>query len=135
MPHDHGGTLRSTPAQCARTALLAVALGASGLLLVAAAVSLSVVAQLTVAGLVLASAGVMLAAGGLTLGTLTTVRARQRAHRAAISAAALSVIGLATGLTWLATFVIATLLGPAPTTPAEGGATPVCGSSYQATAD
>lgn len=98
-------------------------LGALGVLSVAVAAGLATGTgtgtgtPLTVAGLALVSAGIVLAGGGLVLGTIAAIRGRPGANRAAISAAGLSVVGLAGGLIWLAAFVITALAGPAGTVP------------------
>nr|WP_168172131.1 DUF4337 domain-containing protein [Pseudonocardia sp. AL041005-10] len=101
-------------------------LGALGSVFVAVAIALSAVSPLTVAGLALASAGVVLTIGGLVLGTLGAVRACPGRSRTAISAAGLSIAGLAGGLIWLAAFVILAVTGPGPA-PIDGADTaPAC---------
>lgn len=104
----------------------ALVLGALGSVFVAVAIALSAVSPLTVAGLALASAGVVLTIGGLVLGTLGAVRACPGRSRTAISAAGLSIAGLAGGLIWLAAFVILAVTGPGPA-PLDGiDTTPAC---------
>lgn len=119
MLHDHTGTSRSAPAPRGGLGSSALVLGALGALSVAVAAGLATGTgtPLTVAGLALVSAGIVLAGGGLVLGTIAAIRGRPGANRAAISAAGLSVVGLAGGLIWLAAFVITALAGPADTVP------------------
>lgn len=102
-------------------------LGALGSVFVSVAIALSAVSPLTVAGLAFASAGVVLAIGGLVLGTLGAVRACPGRSRTAISAAGLSVAGLAGGLIWLVAFVILAVAGPGPAPVQGAGAAPTCG--------
>lgn len=102
-------------------------LGALGSVFVSVAIALSAVSPLTVAGLAFASAGVVLAIGGLVLGTLGAVRACPGRSRTAISAAGLSVAGLAGGLIWLVAFVILAVTGPGPAPVQGAGAAPTCG--------
>jgi hypothetical protein len=104
----------------------ALVLGLLGTVAVAGAVVHSVVAPLTVAGLALVSAGLVLALAGLVLGTIGATRGPTRANRTAISAAGVSVVGLAGGLIWLAAFVITTVTGPAPVVAHYMGDAPVC---------
>ncbi|NWJ74125.1 hypothetical protein HX744_26985 [Pseudonocardia sp. ICBG1122] len=104
----------------------ALVLGALGSVFVAVAIALSAVSPLTVAGLALASAGVVLTVGGLVLGTLGAVRACPGRSRTAISAAGLSIAGLAGGLIWLAAFVILAVTGPGPAPLAGTDTTPAC---------
>ncbi|MBN9737849.1 hypothetical protein PP1_022845 [Pseudonocardia sp. P1] len=104
----------------------ALVLGVLGAVFVAIAVAYSIVAPLTVAGLALVSAGVVLTLAGLVLGTIGATRGSARANRAAISAAGVSVAGLAGGLIWLAAFVITTLTGPVPVVAQYMGGTPAC---------
>lgn len=115
--HDHTGTSRSAPAPRGDLGSSALVLGALGVLSVAVASGLATGTPLTVAGLALVSAGIVLAGGGLVLGTIAAIRGRPGANRAAITAAGLSVVGLAGGLIWLAAFVITALAGPAGTVP------------------
>ncbi|MEQ3540578.1 hypothetical protein WHI96_17315 [Pseudonocardia tropica] len=104
----------------------ALVLGALGSVFVAVAIALSAVSPPAVAGLALASAGVVLTIGGLVLGTLGAVRACPGRSRTAISAAGLSVAGLAGGLIWLAVFVILAVTGPG-SAPLDGtDTTPAC---------
>ncbi|ALE84965.1 hypothetical protein [Pseudonocardia sp. HH130629-09] len=105
----------------------ALVLGALGSVFVAVAIALSALSPLTVAGLAFASAGVVLAIGGLVLGTLGAVRACPGRSRTAMSAAGLSVAGLAGGLIWLAAFVILAVTGPGPPPVQGADATPACG--------
>lgn len=129
---DSGAVLRDRPDTRHPTAprgglgSSALVLGALGSVFVAVAIALSAVSPLTVAGLALASAGVVLTIGGLVLGTLGAVRACPGRSRTAISAAGLSIAGLAGGLIWLAAFVILAVTGPGPA-PLDGtDTTPAC---------
>ncbi|SFO55332.1 hypothetical protein SAMN05216207_10865 [Pseudonocardia ammonioxydans] len=109
--------------------------GMLGVLLVAGAVVVAAAPPLTVAGLALASAGVVLSGGGLALGMAAAFQRRPRANRAAISAAALSVVGLAGGLTWLSALVITVVTGSAPMAPAEVASSPACLSAASGDTD
>ncbi|WP_224389858.1 hypothetical protein [Pseudonocardia sp. ICBG1293] len=105
-------------------------LGALGSIFVAVAIALSAVSPPAVAGLALVSAGVVLAVGGLVLGTLGAVRACPARCRTSISAAGLSVAGLAGGLIWLAAFVILAVAGSGPgPTGDEAEPAPACGAT------
>lgn len=126
MLHDSAGTSRPEPSPRGDLGSSALLLGVLGILFVAVAVGLATGTPLTVAGLALASVGIVLAGGGLVLGTIAAVRGRPGANRAAISAAGLSVVGLAGGLIWLAAYVITALAGPAQAVPEEVAGSPAC---------